>query len=180
MRAAYVNPVVAGIPWGDPTPVRVGPLLGEPIGYLDQGQLDARRRAHAESVLIDLLEPVDVSTIELRMPSDARAREVAMAIDADPADPKTLAAWGEVVGASSRTLARTFMADTGITFGRWRTLARLQAGLDRSNAWSVLQCGRSPGPISSGRGVRRPPARMPASRRSKFPSIPSSSPPRGG
>jgi AraC-like DNA-binding protein len=33
------------------------------------------------------------------------------------------------VGASSRTLARAFLADTGLSFGRWRTLVRLQASL---------------------------------------------------
>jgi AraC-like DNA-binding protein/quercetin dioxygenase-like cupin family protein len=33
------------------------------------------------------------------------------------------------VGASSRTLARAFLAETGLSFGRWRTLARLQAAL---------------------------------------------------
>ncbi len=33
------------------------------------------------------------------------------------------------VGASSRTLARAFLGDTGLSFGRWRTLVRLQASL---------------------------------------------------
>ncbi|MGO9881381.1 MAG: hypothetical protein ACLPSM_18795 [Acidimicrobiales bacterium] len=33
------------------------------------------------------------------------------------------------MGASSRTLARSFLASTGIPFGRWRTLLRLQASL---------------------------------------------------
>ena len=32
-------------------------------------------------------------------------------------------------GASERTLARAFLAGTGIPFGRWRTLLRLQAAL---------------------------------------------------
>jgi AraC-like DNA-binding protein len=37
--------------------------------------------------------------------------------------------WGRAVGASSRTLARAFLAGTGLSFGRWRTLVRLQASL---------------------------------------------------
>jgi AraC-like DNA-binding protein len=86
---------------------------------------------NAESVLVDLLEPVDIATVELRLPSDIRAREVAMAIQADPADNRSLAEWGFLVGASGRTLARAFLAGTGVPFGRWRTLARLQAALDR-------------------------------------------------
>ncbi|MFD0625227.1 helix-turn-helix domain-containing protein [Streptomyces sanglieri] len=38
-------------------------------------------------------------------------------------------AWGRRVGTSGRTLARLFLADTGMSFGRWRTLVRLQAAL---------------------------------------------------
>ena len=55
-------------------------------------------------------------------PSDERARDVAEALLADPADPRTLHDWGHAVGASSRTLARAFLSDTGLSFGRWRTL----------------------------------------------------------
>ena len=46
-----------------------------------------------------------------------------------PPIPRTLHEWGRTVGASSRTLARAFLSDTGLSFGRWRTLVRLQASL---------------------------------------------------
>lgn len=42
---------------------------------------------------------------------------------------RTLAEWGHTIGTSERTLARAFVAETGIPFGRWRTLLRLQAAL---------------------------------------------------
>ena len=70
-----------------------------------------------------------MTTIEVRMPADDRARQVADAIAANPADGRTLAEWGREVGASERTLARAFLADTGVSFGRWRTLLRVQAAL---------------------------------------------------
>jgi AraC-like DNA-binding protein len=91
--------------------------------------LSASRRSHAEAVLVDLVEPVEMTTIEVRMPADDRALSVASALRADPADDRTLAEWGRQVGASERTLAREFLAGTGMTFGRWRTLLRLQASL---------------------------------------------------
>src|SRR5215831_9082180 len=47
----------------------------------------------------------------------------------DPADGRTLAEWGRQVGASDRTLARAFLTGSGIAFGQWRRLARLQAAL---------------------------------------------------
>jgi AraC-like DNA-binding protein len=80
-------------------------------------------------VLTDLLEPVARATIEVRMPADERAREVAQALAGDPADKRTLGQWGRQAGASERTLARAFLAGTGVPFGRWRTLLRLQAAL---------------------------------------------------
>jgi len=129
MQSLYLRPDLCPITWTDPTPVRASPLLAEIIGYLADRRLSRERRARAEAVLVDLLEPVAMATIEVRMPADLRARAVADALRADPADKRTLAEWGHEVGASERTLAREFAAGTGMTFGRWRTLVRLQAAL---------------------------------------------------
>jgi AraC-like DNA-binding protein len=87
------------------------------------------KRAHAESVLADLLRPVPVTTIQVRLPAGQPARQVAEALRANPADQRTLREWGREVGASERTLARAFAAGAGVPFGRWRALLRLQAAL---------------------------------------------------
>jgi len=129
MRSAYVRPAQCSIAWTEPTPVSASPLLAELIGDLEDPALDGQRRANAEAVLVDTLRPVAMTTIEVRMPADDRARQVADWISADPADGRTLAEWGRAVGASERTLARAFLADTGVSFGRWRTLLRVQAAL---------------------------------------------------
>jgi AraC-like DNA-binding protein len=129
MRSLYLRPGLCPISWTDPTPVRASPLLAELIGYLADQQLSPDRRANAEALLVDLLEPVPMTTIEVRTPADDRARAVADALRAEPADDRTLAEWGHQVGASERTLAREFLAGTGMTFGRWRTLLRLAAAL---------------------------------------------------
>jgi len=129
MRSAYIRPARCEIRWTEPTPVSASPLLAELIGYLEDPRLEAPRRANAEAVLVDLLQPVTMTTIEVRMPVDDRARNVADAIAADPADSRTLAEWGRDVGASERTLARAFLADTGVSFGRWRTQLRVQVAL---------------------------------------------------
>jgi AraC-like DNA-binding protein/quercetin dioxygenase-like cupin family protein len=129
MRSAYVRPTLCSIGWTEPTPVSASPLMAELIGYLGESELDGRRRANAEAVLVDVLRPVAMTTIEVRMPADDRARQVADLISANPADGRTLAEWGRAVGASERTLARAFLADTGVSFGRWRTLLRVQSAL---------------------------------------------------
>lgn len=64
-----------------------------------------------------------------RPPPDPRARGIAEALHANPRDHRNLRAWGHEVGASERTLARTFVASSRLSFGRRRTLARLQAAL---------------------------------------------------
>ena len=142
MQSLYIRPDLCRISWPRPTPVRADPLLAELVGYLDRDTLDAERRARAEAVLTDLLEPVPLATIEVRMPADDRARDVAQALGANPADKRTLDQWGRQVGASGRTLARAFLAGTGIPFGRWRTLLRLQAALP------ALAAGRAVGTVA--------------------------------
>lgn len=129
MRSAYLRPDRAPITWSAPTPVRVTPLLAELIGHLDADSTTGEARLRAEGLLYDLLQPIATATIELHLPTDARAREVAEALLANPRDRRNLKEWGREVGASDRTLARTFLASTGISFGRWRTLARVHAAI---------------------------------------------------
>jgi AraC-like DNA-binding protein len=142
MRSLYVRPQMFPISWAEPTPVAASPLLAELIGYLGSQGLLPDQRAHAEAVLVDLLKPVQMSTIEVRMPAEERARQVADALAAVPADNRTLAQWGHHFGASERTLARAFLAGTGVSFGRWRTLLRLQAAL------SALAAGQPVGNVA--------------------------------
>jgi AraC-like DNA-binding protein len=80
-------------------------------------------------MLPDLLEPISARAIQVTVPAEARARRVAAGISARPADRRTLAEWGQEVGASSRTLARAFVNDTGLPFGRWRSLVRMRAAM---------------------------------------------------
>jgi AraC-like DNA-binding protein len=129
LRSVYLEPRCCPIDWAVPTPVAVSPLLGELIHHLDDRGLEGEERSRAEAVLFDLLLPLRVATIDVCAPTDPRARDVSDALLADPADPRTLHEWGHAVGASSRTLARVFLSDTGVSFGRWRTLVRLQASL---------------------------------------------------
>jgi AraC-like DNA-binding protein/quercetin dioxygenase-like cupin family protein len=159
MTAAYLRPDRCSIDWAEPTAVRAGSLLRELIGYLSRPGLERRARTNAESVLVDVLEPVDIATVELRLPTDIRALEVATAFQADPADKRSLAQWGSLVGASERTLARAFLTDTGISFGRWRTMARIQAALER------LASGEPVGNVAHSVGYETPSAFVAAFRR---------------
>jgi AraC-like DNA-binding protein/quercetin dioxygenase-like cupin family protein len=129
MRSAYVRPDGCSVAWAEPTPVAASPLLRELISHLEDRGLAPEHRAHAETVLVDLLQPVAMTTVDVRWPADVQARQIADRLAAEPADGRTLAEWGRSVGASERTLARAFVAGTGVSFGRWRTLLRVQHAL---------------------------------------------------
>lgn len=129
MQSLYFHARRCPIAWREPTAVGVGSLLRELIGYLARPDLAPDPRARAEAVVCDLLEPLSVTTIEVRMPVDVRAKRVADALTENPADRRTLAALGRAVGASARTLARVFVAETGMSFGQWRTHLRVRAAL---------------------------------------------------
>jgi AraC-like DNA-binding protein/quercetin dioxygenase-like cupin family protein len=128
MEGIYLDPARTPLGWERPTVVAVSPLARELIGHLGH-ELDEHARARAEGVLMDVLAPVQKATIEVPMPTDPRAREVAQLVMADPADPRGLDELARHAGASSRTLLRLFLAQTGVTFSAWRTSARLQASM---------------------------------------------------
>jgi len=54
------------------------------------------------------------------IPDDRRARPIAFRLMSAPHDQRSLAEWGALLGASERTLARVFQADTGMGFREWR------------------------------------------------------------
>jgi AraC-like DNA-binding protein/quercetin dioxygenase-like cupin family protein len=159
MRSLYLRPDHSPASWTGPVPVTVTPLLAELIGYLGGDTLDARQRGRAEALLGDLLRPVPMATVDVRMPGDKRAADVAAALLADPADGRTLAEWGRQVGASGRTLARAFLAGTGMPFGQWRRLARLRAALPQ------LAAGQAAGTVARHVGYQTPSAFVAAFRK---------------
>jgi AraC-like DNA-binding protein/quercetin dioxygenase-like cupin family protein len=129
MLSTYVDPARCPLTWDEPTVVDASGLPGQLVAHLAQSDLPAARRARAEAVLWDVVVPLPLTTLSLPMPSDERARRVADGLLADLADRRSLVAWGRAVGASERTLARLFAAETGVGFERWRTTARLAVAL---------------------------------------------------
>ncbi len=129
LRSLYFWPERCPLTRTEPQVVPVSGLLRELIGHLAQDGLDAAARRRAEDVVLDQLHPVSVTTVRAPLPADPRARRVALALRADPADDRSLAQWGALVGASARTLARAFAASTGMPFGQWRTQLRLEAAM---------------------------------------------------
>ena len=90
-----------------------------------------RRTAAARrlAVLHDELAAAVEAPLGLTLGTDPRLRRVTQALAEDPADSRSLALWARAAAASERTLARLFLAETGLSFGDWRRQARLLRSL---------------------------------------------------
>ncbi len=82
-------------------------------------------------LILNEVRSLPVEPLHLPEPTDSRLRQITTALRENPADTRTLGAWGDVAGASPRTLARLFLAETGMTFRQWQQQARLLDGLVR-------------------------------------------------
>lgn len=111
----------------DAVAVPVTGVMRAIAGRLADPGFTGERRRRMEQVLLDELTPVAPSLVAVPMPTDDRAIAVAERVIADPADGRTLAEWGRVVGAGERTLVRYFAEQTGLTFSAWRTHVRMRA-----------------------------------------------------
>jgi AraC-like DNA-binding protein/mannose-6-phosphate isomerase-like protein (cupin superfamily) len=134
MRSLFIRPdAIPGLP-ADCCVIGVPPLLRElilhaltlPPHYPPDGP-----EARLMLVLLDQLRRLEVAPLHLPMPADRRLRRIAETLTADPADGRGLEEWGRSIGASSRTLARLFVAETGLSFREWRQQVRLLSALTR-------------------------------------------------
>jgi AraC-like DNA-binding protein len=132
MRTLYVRPKVAKALPRACCVVNVSPLLRELIldacgcGTLRRA---ARRECHLIDVILDQLETVQTVPLRLRTPGDARAKQFAETLMADPGDRRPLAELCRRAGASKRTMERLFRDEVGMTLGKWRQQLRLMEAM---------------------------------------------------
>lgn len=118
-------------------------LIEEPVIYDETG------RAGAVAFLI-LAEIARARRLALMipMPRDPRLLRLCQALLADPSRRTTLDGWVETAGASVRTLARLFEAETGLSFAAWRQRVRFH------NAMEAIVAGVPIGDVASRNGYR--------------------------
>lgn len=155
MRALFLRADAAASGPAVTTVIAVSPLLreliltvcGEPVVW------DARGPMRLVAALV-LHEIGRAGTRQLSLPvcRDARLSRVADALAADPADPRDLDAFAAVAGASARTLARLFRAETGMSFQQWRRQLRM------TEALAQIAQGVPPGRVAATVGYASVPA----------------------
>ncbi|MFM2086847.1 MAG: hypothetical protein RLZZ237_1716 [Pseudomonadota bacterium] len=131
-------PAVAPALPGNCCTLAVSPLLREliikaasfPTLYVLNG---AEERLVA--TLLDELAAAPVEDLHLPLPRDARLRQLASLLLAQPADKSTLTQWAARIGMSERSMTRQLLEEIGMSVGRWRrqlhviiTLQRLAKG----------------------------------------------------
>ncbi|MDN7143257.1 helix-turn-helix transcriptional regulator [Pseudomonas sp. JQ170] len=112
--------------------MQVTPLVRELIEKANQFSADCPaqgRQARLLQVLVDELRELPEAPFGLPLPSDPRLRRIAEALQANPADNRSIEDWAQWVGASRRTLVRLFQAQTQLSFREWRQRLRLLAAL---------------------------------------------------
>lgn len=133
-RFLFVSPCAAGALPQQGVPLEINPctreLILEASAFGAHYQPDTAE-ARLISVLHDRLLTMPIAKLTVPLPRDHRARRVCVALLDNPADDRSLEAWGTHTGASSRTLARIFRGEIGMSFGVWLQRMRLSLALVR-------------------------------------------------
>ncbi|WP_044873546.1 helix-turn-helix transcriptional regulator [Pseudomonas sp. LFM046] len=120
----------------------VPPLLRELI--LRLVELDAKgsedeRRSLVQRLILHEIAALERMPLHLPMPRDRRLQAICLALLEAPDSTRTLEEWGLDVGASTRTLARLFAQELGMSFNEWRQHLRLTEALPRLLAGQDVQ-----------------------------------------
>jgi AraC-like DNA-binding protein len=134
MRTLYLREDAAAFMPGACRVLPVSPLLRElivratelPVRYDESGPA-----GHVVALILAELRGLQSLPLQLPMPRDPKLRGLCQRILMVPGDQRTLAAWARTINTSSRTLARHFQSETGLSFGAWRQQARVLEAMGR-------------------------------------------------
>jgi AraC-like DNA-binding protein len=131
MRTLYIDQNAAPWLYPDCRVIEVSPLLRELIlAALEPPHGGGRADLIGKLVLCELENAAEVK-MHIPMPKAAPLSLICKAMLADPGCNDTLERWAERMHASGRTLARHFVDETGLSFGKWRQQVRLAEAVCR-------------------------------------------------
>ncbi|WP_042337272.1 AraC family transcriptional regulator [Paraburkholderia ferrariae] len=133
LRTLYVDQSVIPPGLGDCRVVEVSGLLRETIAALDERGIGAPRERLLASLALDEITRSAPLPLAVPMPQEKRLRSLCEALLADPAGPGSLEYWAAHVGASTRTIARLFRQELGVSFSQWRQQAILARAIPLLN-----------------------------------------------
>jgi AraC-like DNA-binding protein len=135
MRTLYIDPAAALSLPARCGVVEVPGLLRELIlaatGQAPDEPDPSGRHGLIEALILSELVTVPSVPLHVPMPRDKRLAAICAALIEAPDRADTLDQWAVRVGASRRTIARRFRAETGMSFAAWRQQLRLVEALSR-------------------------------------------------
>ncbi|OZM71964.1 AraC family transcriptional regulator [Amycolatopsis antarctica] len=129
----------------EPVAVKITPLLGLLLERLRDTTLTSASRGVTESMVLDVLAPSPHALV-VHAPKAELLRPVVDALRQDPGDQRTLAEWSRALGASTRTISRAFLAETGLGFSGWVGTLRAHRAVE------LLVAGSSPEEVAAATG----------------------------
>jgi AraC-like DNA-binding protein len=125
--SAYLSPSACGGLPKTPCVLQASALLlaaVERAAAWEDGEADPARRRIVE-LIRDEIRTLPQAGAALLLPRDPRLQRLALALSGGPSDTRTLEQWAAAIGMAPRTLARRYLAETGLSVGAWRQRARL-------------------------------------------------------
>jgi len=123
--------------------IQVSPLLRELLAYgltLPRTYEHVTEHVRTMLAITDQIRLADdLVDIHLPVPQDRRLKVITDHLMENPDDNRCLEEWAKTAHASTRTLARLFVSETGMTFRQWRQHLRIAEAITRlSEGHSVL------------------------------------------
>jgi AraC-like DNA-binding protein len=125
LRTLYVDETVVPASLDVCRVLEVSPLLREVIAALDESGLSVPRADLLGTLALDEITRSQPLPLSVPMPTEKRLRALCDAVLADPAGSGSLEDWAAGAGASTRTIARLFRSELGVSFSQWRQQAVL-------------------------------------------------------
>ena len=131
----YIEPHAFPWSWREPSVIHASPIvreLAQMLGEEGPGYAPGSRAGLCAPLLLKVLSDTPaLPESGVPLPGDARLLAICEHMMNDPACDHTLDLWGAQLGASGRTLARRFKAETGLTFNVWRQQMRVSEAITR-------------------------------------------------
>ena len=109
----------------EPVSVELTPLLGLLVDRLITAELSEESRQLTERMILDVMRPSSRELV-LDIPASSLVRPIVDTLRDNPADQTTLAVWARRLCVSTKTVTRTFEAETGLGFSRWVVTAKVK------------------------------------------------------
>lgn len=133
LRTLYVDESVVPPGLGECRVVEVSGLLREVIAALDEPALPTARERLLYVLALDEMTRSAPLPLAVPMPDEKRLRALCEALIAEPGNQGSLEFWAAHVGASTRTIARLFRQELGVSFSQWRQQAILARAIPLLN-----------------------------------------------